>query len=69
MIWRKSQKLEAARMAQTKAAAPKKKVNPVKVGRQKRRAAAKAEKERRAQYFHDEAVKAAIERRKQFYQD
>lgn len=69
VIWRKSKKLEAARMAQAKAAAPKKKVNPVKVGRQKRRAAAKAEKERRAQYFHDEAVKAAIERRKQFYQD
>ena len=70
VIWRKSKKLEAARQAKLKAAAPKKvKVNPVKVGRQKRKAAAKAEKERRAQYFHDEAVKAAIERRKQFYQD
>ena len=69
VIWRKSKKLEEARKAREKAAAPKKKVNPVKVGRQKRRAAAKAEKERRAQYFHDEAVKAAIERRKQFYQD
>ena len=68
VIWRKSKKLEAARQA--KAAAPaKKKVNPVKVGRQKRRAAAKAEKERRRQFFHDEAVKAAIERRKQFYQE
>lgn len=70
VIWRKSKKLEAARQAKLKAAVPKKvKVNPVKVGRQKRKAAAKAEKERRAQYFHDEAVKAAIERRKQFYQD
>ena len=70
VIWRKSKKLEAARQAKLKAAAPaKKKVNPVKVGRQKRRAAAKAEKERRQQYFHDEAVKAAIERRKQFYQE
>lgn len=70
VIWRKSAKLEAERRAKEKAAvAVKKKVNPVKVGRQKRRAAAKAEKERRAQYFHDEAVKAAIERRKQFYQD
>ena len=69
VIWRKSKKLEEARKTREKAAAPKKKVNPVKVGRQKRRAAAKAEKERRAQYFHDEAVKAAIERRKQFYQD
>ena len=70
VIWRKSKKLEAARQAKLKAAATaKKKVNPVKVGRQKRKAAAKAEKERRQQFFHDEAVKAAIERRKQFYQD
>lgn len=69
VIWRKSKKLEAAKKAAEKAAAPKKKVNPVKAGRQKRRAAAKAEKERKAQYYHDEAVKAAIERRKQYYQD
>ena len=70
VIWRKSQKLEEAKKAKEKAAVTaKKKVNPVKVGRQKRRAQAKAEKERRAQYFHDEAVKAAIERRKQYYQD
>lgn len=70
VIWRKSAKLEAERRTKEQAAAPrKKKVNPVKVGRQRRKAAAKAEKERRAQYFHDEAVKAAIERRKQFYQD
>ena len=70
VIWRKSKKLEEAKNAKSKGAATaKKKVNPVKVGRQKRRAQAKAEKERRAQYFHDEAVKAAIERRKQFYQD
>ena len=70
VIWRKSKKLEQAQKAKEKVAAnKKKKVNPVKVGRQKRRAAAKAEKERKAQYFHDEAVKAAIERRKQYYQD
>ena len=70
VIWRKSKKLEEARKAKEKAAVTaKKKVNPVKVGRQKRRAQAKAEKERKAQYFHDEAVKAAIERRKQYYQD
>ena len=70
VIWRKSKKLEEAKKANEKAAATaKKKVNPVKVGRQKRRAQAKAEKERKAQYFHDEAVKAAIERRKQYYQD
>ena len=70
VIWRKSARLEAERRTKEQAAVPKKKkVNPVKVGRQRRKAAAKAEKERRAQYFHDEAVKAAIERRKQFYQD
>ena len=70
VIWRKSKKLEEAKKAKEKAAVTaKKKVNPVKVGRQKRRAQAKAEKERKAQYFHDEAVKAAIERRKQYYQD
>lgn len=70
VIWRKSKKLEAAQKAkETVVAKAKKKVNPVKVGRQKRKAAAKAEKERRQQFYHDEAVKAAIERRKQFYQD
>ena len=70
VIWRKSKKLEAQEKAKEKAtAAQKKKVNPVRAGRQKRRAAAKAEKERKAQYYHDEAVKAAIERRKQYYQD
>lgn len=69
VIWRKSKKLAEQRAREAAAAAPKKKVNPVKAGRQKRKAAAKAEKERKAQYFHDEAVKAAIERRKQYYQD
>ncbi len=70
VIYRKSAKLEAAKKAKEKAAATvKKKINPVRAGRQRRRAQAKAEKERRQQYFHDEAVKAAIERRKQFYQD
>ena len=70
VIWRKSAKLEAEKKAKEKAAATaKKKVNPVRAGRQKRKAQARAERERKAQYFHDEAVKAAIERRKQFYQD
>lgn len=70
VIWRKSKKLEAARQARLKAAAPaKKKTNPVREGRKRRRAAAKAEKERRQQFYHDEAVKVAIERRKQFYQE
>lgn len=66
VIYRKSKKLEAER--QKKAVAAKKlqkKVNPVKVGRQRRRAQAKAEREKRDQYFHDEAVKAAIARRQQ----
>lgn len=70
VIWRKSEKLEAEKKAKEKAAVTaKKKVNPVRVGRRRRKAQAKAERERKAQYFHDEAVKAAIERRKQFYQD
>lgn len=69
VIWRKSKKLEQQNAKEKAETARKKKVNPVKAGRQKRRAAAKAEKERKAQYFHDEAVKAAIERRKQYYQD
>ena len=69
VIWRKSKKLEDQKAKEKAVAAQKKKVNPVRAGRQKRRAAAKAEKERKAQYYHDEAVKAAIERRKQYYQD
>ena len=70
VIWRKSKKLEAQQKAkETAAAKAKKKVNPVRAGRQKRKAAAKAERERRQQFYHEEAVKAAIERRKQFYQD
>ena len=66
VLWRKSKKLEAER--QKKAAAAKKlqkKENPVRAGRQRCRAAAKAEREKRDQYFHDEAVKAAIARRRQ----
>ena len=52
--------------AQPKAAKPaKKKVNPVKQGIRNRRKAAKEERERRDKYFHDAAVQAAIERRKQ----
>ena len=66
VLWRRSKKLEAER--QKKAAAAKKlqkKENPVRAGRQRRRDAAKAEREKRDQYFHDEAVKAAIARRRQ----
>lgn len=39
-------------------------VNPVRRGAQKRRMKAKAEREKRSEYFHEEAVKAAIARRK-----
>ena len=57
---------ERKAQAQPKAAKPaKKKVNPVKQGIRNRRKAAKEERERRDKYFHDAAVQAAIERRKQ----
>ena len=66
VIYRKSEKLERERKAagQAKKAAAKK-VNPVKAGVQARRKQAKAEKQRKQKYYHDAAVKAAIERRKQ----
>lgn len=70
VIYRRSEKLERERerkaQAQPKTAKPvKKKVNPVKQGIRNRRKAAKEERERRDKYFHDAAVQAAIERRKQ----
>ena len=66
VIYRRSEKLERERKAaeQAKKAAVKK-VNPVKAGVQARRKQAKAEKQRKQKYYHDAAVKAAIERRKQ----
>lgn len=66
VIYRRSEKLERERKAaeQVKKAAAKK-VNPVKAGVQARRKQAKAEKQRKQKYYHDAAVKAAIERRKQ----
>ena len=54
---------EAPKAAAAKPA--KKKVNPVKLGIKARRNAAKLKKEQRDKYFHDQAVQAAIERRKQ----
>ena len=66
VIYRKSEKLERERKAAERAKkVTSKKVNPVKAGVQARRKQAKAEKERKQKYFHDAAVKAAIERRKQ----
>ena len=66
VIYRRSEKLERERKAaeQAKKAAAKK-VNPVKAGVQARRKQAKAEKQRKQKCYHDAAVKAAIERRKQ----
>ena len=66
VIYRKSEKLERERTAASKPAKPAaKKVNPVKAGVRNRRRAAKLDRERRDKYFHDAAVNAAIERRRQ----
>ena len=63
VIWRKSKKLEQqAKAAVSGTAKAKKKVNPVRAGRQKRKAAAKAERERRNEYFRQQAIEKAIER-------
>lgn len=62
VIYRKSAKLEAERKAKAAAA---KKVNPVRAGVQARRKKAKEEKKRREQYFHDAAVQAAIQKRRE----
>ena len=66
VIYRRSEKLERERKAaeQAKKAAAKN-VNTVKAGVPARRKQAKAEKQRKQKYYHDAAVKAAIERRKQ----
>lgn len=67
VLYRKSEKLEQARKAPPKprTVPVKKKANPVKLGVKARQKQAKLDKERRDKYFHDAAVKAAIERRKQ----
>ncbi len=64
VIYRKSEKLEAERKAKAKAVAAKKK-NPVRAGVQARRKKAQDEKKQRQKYFHDAAVEAAIQRRKE----
>lgn len=65
VIWRKSEKTEQAKKPAAKAAkpAPKKKVNPVKLGIKTRKQEARAARERRKKYYHDAAVQAAIDRR------
>ncbi len=65
VIYRKSEKLEKQRQEKKKAEKAAKKANPVKAGIQARRKEAKQMKERRKKYYHDAAVQAAIERRKQ----
>lgn len=69
VIWRKSEKAEQKKEPAAKTAKPakpaKKKVNPVKAGIKKRKDAAKKKRDERKKYFHDQAVQAAIERRKQ----
>ncbi len=64
VIYRKSEKLEAERKAKAKAVVAKKK-NPVRAGVQARRKKAQDEKKQRQKYFHDAAVEAAIQRRKE----
>lgn len=67
VIYRYSEKkhqLEAQKAAAVKKAARKSTANPVRKGVQKRRATAKRLKEQREEYFHQAAVQAAIDRRK-----
>ena len=66
VIWRKSERLEQEKKAAPKAPKPaKKKVNPVKLGIKTRKQEAKAARERKKKYYHEAAVQAAIDRRKE----
>ena len=69
VIWRKSEKVEQEKKkAEKKAATPKKvsgNYNPVKAGITRRKQQAKERRKQQKEYFHEAAVKAAIERRKQ----
>lgn len=60
----KKRKAEAAKASAKKKPVSKALANPVRKGVQKRRMKAKQEREKKDAYFHDAAVKAAIERRK-----
>lgn len=67
VIYRYSEKkhqLEVQKAAATKKAERKSTANPVRKGVQKRRAQAKREREQKDEYFHQAAVQAAIDRRK-----
>ena len=69
VIYRKSEKKEAEKKKAAAAVkpAPKKsgKINPVQKGIRERKELHKKQKQQRDEYFHQAAVKAAIERRKQ----
>jgi len=60
VVWRRSETLAK----KTGTAKAKIKVNPVRAGVQKRRAAAKAERERRNEYFKQTAIALAKQRRR-----
>lgn len=60
VIWRRSETLAK----KTGTAKAKVKVNPVRVGAQKRRAVAKAERERKNEYFKQAAIEFAKQRRR-----
>ena len=66
IVWRKSEKLEQEKKT---AAKPAKKrngnYNPVKVSNTRRKEQLRERKQKQKEYFHEAAVKAAIERRKQ----
>lgn len=67
VIYRYSEKkhqAEAQKAAAAKKAERKSTANPVRKGVQKRRAQAKREREQKDEYFHQAAVQAAIDRRK-----
>ena len=60
VVWRRSETLAK----KTGTAKAKVKVNPVRVGAQKRRAAARAERERKNEYFKQQAIEFARQRRR-----
>ena len=71
IVWRKSEKLEQEKKTAAKPAAAKSakkrngNYNPVKVSNTRRKEQLRERKQKQKEYFHEAAVKAAIERRKQ----
>lgn len=64
VLYRFSEKKQAERNSVGRAKATPKQVNPVRKGAQARRRAAKAERERRNEYFKQNAIEKAIQREK-----